>query len=171
MKILRILTITLIAILSGCANLSSPSYIEKPYLSDEKVEYWNNLVGTWKGGKKLKGGDLTEWIIDRKSDGTYRISFRTITNDGAVDVSTEYGQWGVSDNIYFTITDARLVGDSIEKTNRRNPYYYDAYRVVEATDSVFHIETIIGRDSFVVRKIADGEGFIDSANTHNKADH
>lgn len=171
MKILKTLTITLIVILGGCANSPSSSYIDKPYVSDEKIEYWNSLVGTWKGEKELEGGGRAEWIIDRASDGTFRIVFRTIQNDGAVDVSTEYGQWGVSDNIYFTITDARLVGDSIQRTDRRDPYYYDAYRVVEATESLFHIETIIDRESFVVKKITDEEGFIDEADTHNKANH
>ncbi|GLS24651.1 hypothetical protein [Marinibactrum halimedae] len=168
MKILKILTITLITILGGCVNSPSSLYIDKPYVSDEKIEYWNSLVGTWKGEKELGGGSRTEWIIDRASDGTFRIVFRTIQNDGTVDVSTEYGQWGVSDNIYFTITDARLVGDSIQRTDRREPYYYDAYRVVEATESLFHIETIVDRESFVVKKISDGEGFIDEADTHNK---
>ncbi|GAA6170008.1 hypothetical protein [Sessilibacter corallicola] len=170
MKLIKLPIFIVLVMLGACESIK-PSYIEKPYVSDKKIEYWNRLVGTWKGEKELEGGAHVEWIIDRESDGTFRIVFRTTDKNGKVDTSTEYGQWGVSDNIYFSITDARQVGDEIQRTDRRNPYYYDAYRVIEATDSIFHIETIIGREASIVKKIADGEGFTSETGSANKSNY
>ena len=69
----------------------------------ESCEVDKRFVGVWKGtdhGKFFKG-ETNSWVVNRKADGTFMISFKTIHSDEMVTYTEEKGVWGVKGDEYF----------------------------------------------------------------------
>ena len=76
---------------------------------NNEIEFFKNseidgrFVGVWQGtdhGKFFKG-ETNTWIVNRKADGTFMISFKTIHSDDRVSYSEEVGYWCVKGDDYF----------------------------------------------------------------------
>lgn len=99
------------------------------------------LVGVWRG-------DSTDVHAVRRvedstlyANGTYMIHFVEMTESGAVSIDqTECGLWGVSGDVYFTITQFTRQGSSAQPASPFDPSFYDAYRIVTLTTSVFEMK-------------------------------
>jgi len=78
------------------------------------------FVGVWKGtdhGKFFKG-ETNSWIVNRKADGTFSISFKTIHSDDHITYSEEEGYWYVKGDEYFEYK------ESDEKIDRYSFLFY-----------------------------------------------
>ncbi|WP_175991766.1 hypothetical protein [Burkholderia stagnalis] len=65
------------------------------------------FVGRWYDHQNARDGSQTMSLMDVKRDGTYFESWQTLEKNGRLKFSEEKGRWGVSGNIFFTITTAR----------------------------------------------------------------
>lgn len=114
------------------------------------------LLGCWVGAAQIAGGGQRVWLVQRESDGSFRIDFRTEVENAEAEVTTEIGHWGVSGEVYFTMTRGWLTPAGPEPADMTDPYYYDAY-VIEALDEAQfiyrHAET--GYSYRVTRPVGD----------------
>jgi hypothetical protein len=63
----------------------------------------HRFVGIWSGtdhGKFFKG-ETNSWIVNRRSDGTMTVNFKTIHSDDRVTFSEDEGVWCVNGEDYF----------------------------------------------------------------------
>ncbi len=156
-KVLPLLMAGLI-MLSGCASTtqtsSRPVSSVKPAVALSQEEQWHMMVGKWYGEQPTKEGGIRKWLVERFINGTYRIDFRISKEDGTVDVLAEVGEWGISGPVYFSSFRGWVHGERIERSDRSDPYNYDAYRILQLSDTVFEYQHYSTGNHFLVRKVA-----------------
>src|SRR5690606_20461033 len=112
----------------GCAQRGVAIH-EKPDISISQKEKWDLMVGKWLGNAVTERGDARRWLVQRFEDGTYQIDFVLHKKDGAVEKSSEVGQWAISGPVYFTSFRGWLRGSSLSPSDPSDPYNYDAYKI------------------------------------------
>ncbi len=113
------------------------------------------LAGKWLGEAPLAEGGRKVWLMDRAAGGTYVITFRNYRPDGQFSEETEYGDWGLSADIYFTLTRGWITDGHRQPVGTRESYYDDAYRIIELTPQRFAYTSLATGTSYVVRKVSD----------------
>ena len=106
------------------------------------------LLGRWYGEKILEEGSHQRWLMERFTDGTYRIDFELTSPNNSIESWSETGIWGVRLPIYFTVTQTMGQNDLLKLTNASDPSFYDAY----------HVQTL-AKDSFVYESYTSGNVF------------
>lgn len=124
-------------VLSACAWNDAPRTVDvqlaKPGTPEQTALRREQLSGCWVGAAQIAGGGQRVWLVQRNGDGSFRIDFRTAVENAEAEVTTEVGMWGVSGDIYFTITRGWLTPDGPQPADLGDPYFYDAY-LIEALD-------------------------------------
>lgn len=105
------------------------------------------FVGVWRGtdhGKFFKG-ETNSWIVNRRADGTFMISFKTIHADDNITYSEEEGFWCIKENDYYEYKESDekmdrysflfLAKDSIhftinEPLLKEEPYNFVDFKVI-----------------------------------------
>lgn len=103
------------------------------------------FVGSWSGtdhGKFFKG-ETNSWTVNRKVDGTFTVTFKTIHQDDTITFLEDKGFWGVNNQDYYEYRDSDeqadhytflfLSKDSIhfiinEKIQEEEPYNFIDFR-------------------------------------------
>lgn len=103
------------------------------------------FVGNWSGtdhGKFFKG-ETNSWTVNRKVDGTFTVTFKTIHQDDTITFLEDKGFWGVNNQDYYEYRDSDeqadhytflfLSKDSIhfiinEKIQEEEPYNFIDFR-------------------------------------------
>lgn len=99
-------------------------------------------------------------LMDIKRDGTYSETWRTLEKNGRIKSAVEKGRWGISGNIFFTITTGRAEeGGAMADVDQSNAYYYDAYFIDNANKDENTIRHIITDETFVSRRVGDDFSF------------
>jgi hypothetical protein len=70
-----------------------------------------------------------------------------------IDVDQEYGDWGISGDVYFTMTRGWLRGGQKRPVRHRESYFDDAYLVRRLTPLEFVYESVASGDVYSVRKV------------------
>lgn len=147
-------------LLTACANSEleiTSNY--NPELNEQQLSKWKTLIGKWYGKQPIKGGGVHEWLVDRKSDGTYEIHFRHHKGNGSIESKVEIGQWGTSGNVYFTIYRASVLNGHVYPTSTSDPYHYDAYHILSLTENEFEYQHARTGGRFKVRKVSADYSF------------
>ncbi len=106
------------------------------------------LLGRWYGEKTLEEGRHQRWLMERFTDGTYRIDFELTSSNNSIESWSETGIWGLRLPIYFTVTQAVGQNDVLKLSNASDPSLYDAY----------HVQTL-AKDRFVYESYTSGSVF------------
>jgi hypothetical protein len=147
------------------AALASPVYGEtqtsntaisdsKPILDQDQKETWALLAGKWYGSQPTKNGGLRQHIVERSTDGKYKITFRSYDRDGTFKDKTEVGFWGASGPVYFSMYRGSVEGGKFRPANPANPYNYDAYRILTLTSETFEYESYDSGNRYVVKRVS-----------------
>ena len=145
--------------LSGCAQKgtsSIPVTDGKPELTASETATWNAMVGKWFGSQPTKPGGRVEWLLSRSVDGTYKVTFGLHEENGDYSEHFEYGEWGVSGPIYFTITKVSSRNGKPVATNPADPYYRNAYWIVSFNGTEFTYRNFSTGNQFTVVQVDDG---------------
>lgn len=150
----------LIGMLPACAwndsGRAPDLRLVKPGTPEVTAQRREQLLGCWVGAAQIAGGGQRVWLVQRDRDGSFRIDFRTEVDNAEAEVTTEVGHWGVSGEVYFTMTRGWLTPAGPEPADMSDPYYYDAYLIEALDDSQFvyrHAET--GYAYRVTRPVGD----------------
>ena len=125
----------------------------KPPSSPSQEELWSMMLGKWYGRQPTQDGGIRQQIVQRASNGTYRVTLRITDKDGEVMQQTEVGHWGVSGPVYFSIFRAWLDGDQAIPTDPADPYNYDAYRILTLTGDLFEYEHFTTGNKYAVERV------------------
>jgi hypothetical protein len=113
------------------------------------------IVGKWLGEAPVKEGGSKMWLNERSPDGTYVITFRNLSPRGEIEVSQEYGIWGLSGNIYFTKMQGWIEGGRRHPNRGSNSYFDDAYVVKSLTPAEFIYVSVPTKEVFRAKKVSD----------------
>jgi hypothetical protein len=131
-----------------------PVYKPRPSLAESRRH--DMLVGNWIGESPVKDGGRREVLLERRADGTFTVTFRTHWGTDHAVVERQVGQWGISGPVYFTITTGWLDGDHVDPTDLGQPYYYDAYRIVDLSEDEFEFESFTTDTHYVLHRVPEG---------------
>ena len=113
------------------------------------------LIGNWIGESSLEQGGRRQVLIQRKANGTFTATFKTTWGADPPVLEQQVGQWGISGPVYFSITTGWLVGDHVDPTDLGQPYFYDAYRIIDLSDTVFEFESFTVDTHYLFRRATD----------------
>lgn len=137
---------------SNSADESFPEYKPRPTLAESRRHA--RMIGNWVGESSIESGGQRRILMQQFADGTFRLTFKTQRED-QVDLERQVGQWGIAGPVYFTITTGWLQGERIEPTDLGQPYFYDAYRIVELERNVFEYESFASPRRYRLQRVAD----------------
>lgn len=152
-------------LLGGCAAIDTSGVAvdyEKGDLSYDQEKTWQMMIGRWYGNQPVKGGGIRRWITERADEGSYRITFRRYGANGGMDEQTEVGYWGVSGDIYFSIFKGWITDGRLKRSDPRDPYNYDAYRIISLTDDMMEYESASSENRYILQKVAPDFWFPES---------
>jgi hypothetical protein len=129
--------------------------VYKPTPSLVEARRHDMLVGKWAGKTSLENGALRRVLIERTMNGTFTVTVKTELGTDDPVIEQQVGQWGISGPVYFTITTGWLDGDHIDQTDLGQPYYYDAYRIIDLSKDRFEFESVATNTHYLLRRIAD----------------
>lgn len=146
----------LLLVSAACTPTSDlPGYVltEKAALSEDQNSNWQLMVGSWYGNQPVRSGGFREHIVTRRTDGTYLIRARHVTENGVELMQTEVGQWGIVGPIYFSIFRGWLEGTELKASDPSDPYNYDAYEVIYLSHDKFRYRSFSSGTLFEVSKV------------------
>jgi len=139
--------------LLGCGTFNKIPHAS-PSLSKNDELNWQRLTGKWYGNMESKEQGKNEWLVERNLDGTYIIQFKNTEKDGNIIRATEYGEWGISGNIYFTIFKGRIENGIKYPVDNSDPYNRDAYKILKINDNYFGYKNVRINYRFSVKKVS-----------------
>ena len=121
----------------------------KPQISQDRKEARNGFVGKWHSRQPTKPGGMRLTVIERRSDSRYVAEFSLFDKyNNLKDYRKEFGNWGVAGGIYFTMFKGWIEDDNLKEADPNNPYYYDAYQIIQ-----------IEKDTLVFESLSSGNVF------------
>jgi hypothetical protein len=137
--------------LAGCASArqqvpsASGSWFWKEGTSRDTIISRRLLIGIWHSESTDIHGVTRIEDATRLPNGTFVVHFVERSDSGKVTADqTECGRWGISGNIYFTITEAIRARDHGDPVSPYDASFYDAYVVLSLTKARFeykHVES------------------------------
>lgn len=151
---MKLILATLTLVYIAAATDTPPVDPIKPDVPRSAVQLRNMMLGHWFGDSPTKDGGRRMQIVERRRDGTMTIRFRVIDPAGEVHEQTQVEFWGISGPIYFTIMRGWLKGMRFDPADPTQPYYYDAYEIIELTDKTFRYRHVTTGNKFRIDRVA-----------------
>jgi len=126
----------------------------KPALDPAQKKTWDLMIGKWYGSQPTKNGGVKKEIMERAPDGSYMVTFRNYDKLGNFKDTVEAGHWGVSSPIYFVIFRGWIKGEGFQPADPQDSYNYDAYEIINLTDSVFEYKSYNSGNTYTLHKVA-----------------
>ncbi|MEC4091915.1 hypothetical protein [Pseudoalteromonas rubra] len=147
----NLLILLVIVICSGCKSISDLNITEsKPALTQDKKQLRASFVGKWESTQLTKEGNTRHALIQRSSDSRYIVEFKVYYPDKTLKYqSKEFGVWGVSGGVYFTMFRGWVENDNFSPADPNNAYYYDAYKILNVTDNQLSYENLSSGNRFI----------------------
>jgi hypothetical protein len=145
-----ILLVLLSLVSGGCAS--------NPIKSSDSAGSWFSKEGAFPEDRTSRRLLIAEWrseatdihgvrrieLATRNADGTYVVRFTEVSESGKVTSDRmECGKWGISGDIYFTITLSMREGENGQATSPYDASLYDAYRIQKLTDTTFEYRHVV----------------------------
>ncbi|NGN98418.1 hypothetical protein G5S52_12395 [Grimontia sp. S25] len=137
------------------ASSELPAITEaKPILTIEQKQLRASFLGEWESLQNTEGGNIRRTHLTRSADGRYVVRFEFSNHDGdIVNETTEYGDWGVSGDIYFTIFKGWLKNGTATPSDPYDAYNYDAYKILRVTENTLVIKNLTSGNKFYYKRL------------------
>ena len=129
---LMALFFAVLGVTTSCTSVQPITAIKNTE-TQETVTQRQLLIGTWWRGACHRRWD-TYLTTYRYADGTFKVDFISAGVRGVSTTQSEYGIWGISGGIYFTVTQGFIYSDGSKEADMTNPVLYDTYRVFSLND-------------------------------------
>ena len=150
----RFLGLLLCSILCACTQQKELLRSSDKVGTEQTAQSRTLLVGRWYGDMQAADGGRRQWLTERAADGSFNVTFR-VTSRGRNTYQREYGTWGISADIYFTVTSGFIESGLPEPADPTDPTLYDAYRVLSLSASGMTYQNLETGNTFVVRRVGD----------------
>ncbi len=156
MSFKKIAFLFLIIILAGCFNTqtSSDEIIEiKPELKEDKVSLRNSFIGKWYSEQPTKEGGVRKTTIERVPDSRYLVTFEVYDKENQLTlIQKEFGLWGVSGGVYFTMFKGWVENDEFNKADPNDAYNYDSYKIISTSSNELEYQSLSTGNKFTYIK-------------------
>ena len=138
-------------------SLTSNEIVTATKVSDpnKEIAVWNQLIGSWFGSQNTTDGKTRKWLIKQSSDGKYQIHFKIYKSSSLISEKKEYGEWGFSGNIMFTIVKGWVEAGKVQSAEPVNPYCYNAYIIEKLTESTMEYKHVETGNFYSIKKVPD----------------
>ena len=138
----------------GCSSTNTPTITEsKPDLTLDKKQLRNGFIGKWESTQLTKDGNTKHAVIERNPDSRYVVEFKIFYPDQTLKYqSKEFGFWGVSGGVYFTMFRGWIKNDEFSPANPDNAYYYDAYKILNVSENELSYENLSSGNKYVYQR-------------------
>lgn len=153
---LRFLTISIVVLLLiAFFDEKQNSITEfKPQISQDRKEVRRGFVGKWQSRQPTKSGGMRLTLIERRSDSRYVAEFSLFDEDNnLIKYQKEFGNWGVAGGIYFTMFKGWIEDDNLKEADPNNPYYYDAYKIIQLEKDTLEFESLSSGNVFTYTRL------------------
>jgi len=129
--------LALALVLSGCATANKNIITEfKPALTEDKKALRSLFVGKWISEQPNDKGGKNMTTVDRMADSRYINEFKVFDSTSTLTKEhREFGYWGVSGGVYFTMFRGWINGETLSPSNPADAYNYDTYQIVESSSN------------------------------------
>lgn len=126
----------------------------KPELSENKVSIRKAFIGKWHSKQPTKDGSTRETIIQRLPDSQYLIEFKFFDAKGNLEKSQkEFGFWGVSGGIYFTMFRGQVENDKLYEVDPTDAYNYDSYKIINTSPQELIYQSLSSGNKYTYDRI------------------
>lgn len=149
--LLKILSLSLLLV--SCAHTPKPEKRDPRSVAEEDHKR-QLMVGKWHGTNLSPDGEPMEALVNRKLTGEYEVIylFGTETPKTCLQVK---GVWGVSSNIYFTITKELNEDGKKLKLKPQDSGGYLAYEIIFLDEKEFRFKDLEFNNLLLYKKVAD----------------
>ena len=147
-------------VLCSCASTGQPLKSGIKVGTGETALNRQFMVGNWYGEEPVASGGKHQWLDQRKNDSSFIIRIRSVDSGETID-QTEYGTWGVSANIFFSITSGWLHDGLPTPADPSDPNFYDAYQILSLTSDSMTYKNLETGNVFTARRVSDDFQFPD----------
>ncbi|MHC9511725.1 hypothetical protein [Kangiella sp. M94] len=134
----------------------SPVTDIKPLVSEKKQLQRLTFTGEWVSVQKTQSGATRKATIRRAPNGTYVIDFEFYSeNDDLIYSRKEFGMWGVSGGIYFTIYQGWFENDEPVYSNPVDANNYDTYKLLKVSKNELTYQNLSSGNTFTYTKLKE----------------
>ena len=137
-------------------NLYSSDEISeiKPELTMDKEKQRAFFIGEWESFQPTKEGGKRHTLMTRLPDSRYVVEFKVYNSESKLTIQQkEFGFWGVSGGIYFTMYRGSVENDEFFPVDPNNAYYYDAYMISEITKDKLIYNSLSSENTFTYTRV------------------
>jgi hypothetical protein len=136
------------------AFASDEIFAAKPRLTQDKKAQRTAFIGKWESSQPTKEGGARKTIMDRQSDSRYVVEFTVFNEKSEVShKQKEFGFWGVSGGIYFTMYRGSIENDEFSPVDPNNAYNYDAYLITDISDNKLVFKSLSSENIFTYTRV------------------
>jgi hypothetical protein len=126
----------------------------KPNLTQDKEAQRSAFIGKWESSQPTKEGGVRKTIMDRQSDSRYVVEFTVFNSKSEVSFKQkEFGFWGVSGGIYFTMFRGSIENDEFYPVDPNNAYNYDTYQITDINDNKLVYKSLSSENIFTYTRV------------------
>lgn len=146
-------TLLLLFVLVSCSTPKRVAYL-KPETPAAIEARRDMMVGRWLGEMPTEKGQFYKWLIERRSDGGFTLQAELMEKGKVISRNTEFGLWGVSGHIYFSMTREMLNAQGkVGALDTNTANYYDAYEILELENGIFRYKHLETGNEYLVRRV------------------
>lgn len=154
---LKFFTTLLVLFLVGCPavdNTSTVITVAKPELTENKKALRANFVGKWLSESETKNGGFRRATIERMSDSRYVVTFDVFDAEKELIINQqEFGYWGVSGGIYFTMHRGVIEKDELLNADPSDAYNYDAYKILSTSSDSLNYQSLSSGNLYTYSRV------------------
>ena len=126
----------------------------KPSLTQDKKAQRSAFLGKWESSQPTKEGGVRKTIMDRQSDSRYVVEFTVLNENSEVSYKQkEFGYWGVSAGIYFTMYRGSIENDEFFPVDPNNAYNYDTYQITDISEGKLVYKSLSSENIFTYTRV------------------
>ena len=125
----------------------------KPVLSQDQYQTRDSFIGKWLSVQPTESGGTRNAVIERLGDSRYTITFKFFDSLGKLESEhKEFGLWGVSGGVYFTIYIGFIENNQMFKANPNDAHNYDTYKILSVTDNKLVYQSLSTGNKFTYKR-------------------
>lgn len=126
----------------------------QPQVAPQQAQ-WKSMTGNWYSRDIEKQGSTRQQLMQRFTDGSYKLTTKLKVKDREISNNIEVGYWGVSGPVYFSIFKGWVKHDKLAPSDTSNPDNYRAYKILELTDDQFKYQSYTTSSIYTLNKVPD----------------
>ena len=158
----KIFTTLFVLFLVGCSTTNNNSGVItafKPELKEDKKLLRVSFIGKWFSEQETKDGGFRRTTIERMPDSRYLVTFDIFDAEKKLIMNKkEFGYWGVSGGIYFTMYRGWIDQDRLFNVDPSDAYNYDTYKILSTSSDLLNYQSLSSGNLYTYSRVNTDTG-------------